>query len=105
MNSVSAAPDSSFERIMSAVMLAVFWTSFAALAGGLILWLTLPAGDAGLLTLAGGLLGLILMPLLRVIATLATAAARRDWLMLTATMMVLAILIALTLRDAATLRG
>jgi len=105
MNSVNAVSDSSFERIMSAVMLAVFWISFTALAGGLILWLTLAARDAGLLTLAGGLLGLILMPLLRVIATLATAAARRDWLMLAATMMVLAILIALTLRDAATLRG
>jgi len=105
MNSVNAVSDSSFERIMSAVMLAVFWISFTALAGGLILWLTLAARDAGLLTLAGGLLGLILMPLLRVIATLATAAARRDWLMLAATMMVLAILIALTLRDAATLGG
>lgn len=105
MNSVNAVSDSSFERIMSAVMLAVFWISFTALAGGLILWLTLAARDAGLLTLAGGLLGLILMPLLRVIATLATAAARRDWLMLAATMMVLGILIALTLRDAATLGG
>ena len=104
LNSVNIAPDSSFERVMSAVMLAAFWTSFTALAGGLVLWLTLAARDAGLLTLAGGLLGLILMPLLRVIATLATAAARRDWLMLAATMTVLAILIALTLREAAMLR-
>jgi hypothetical protein len=104
MNSDPAA-DSSFERIMSAVMLVVFWMSFSALAAGVILWLTFPARDAGLLALAGGLLGLILMPLLRVVATLATAAARRDWLMLAATLTVLAILIALTLRDAATLRG
>lgn len=96
-------PDSSVERIISAVMLAVFWAAFTALAAGLTLWLSLPSSDRGALALAGGLLGLILMPLLRVVSTLATAAARRDWLMLTATMIVLAILIALTLRDAARL--
>ena len=105
MNRLAADADSSFERIMSAVMLVVFWTAFTALGAGLMLWVTLPGSDAGLLTLAGGLLGLICMPLLRVVATLAAAVARRDWLMLAATIMVLAILIALTLRDAATLQG
>jgi len=96
-------PESSGERIISAVMLAVFWAAFTSLAAGLLLWLSQPSNDGGALALASGLLGLILMPLLRVISTLATAAARRDWLMLGATMMVLAILIALTLRDAARL--
>jgi hypothetical protein len=42
------------------------------------------------------------MPMLRVVWALATALAVRDWLMLGATLAVLAILIALTLRDAAT---
>jgi len=96
--------ETSFERIMSAVMMVMFWASFTALAVGLALWLAQPATDAGDLALAGGLLGLLLIPMLRLVWALATAAARRDWLMLGATLAVLAILIALTLRDAATLR-
>ena len=96
--------DSSVERIMSAVMLVVFWTAFAALAAGLALWLAAPAGDAGQLALAGGLLGLLLIPMLRLIWALAAASRRRDRVMFFATLAVMAILIALTLRDAATLR-
>ena len=96
--------ETSFERIIGAVMVVVFWTSFTALAAGLALWLAAPASDAGALALAGGLLGLLLIPMLRLIWALATASARRDWLMFGATLTVLAILIALTLRDAATLR-
>lgn len=95
--------DSSFQRIVSALMLVVFWASFAALGAGLVLWVAAPATDAGALAMAGGLLGLLLMPMLRVVWALATALASRDWLMLAATLTVLAILIALTLRDAATL--
>jgi hypothetical protein len=94
--------ESSFQRIVSALMLVVFWASFTALGVGLVLWLAAPATDAGSLAMAGGLLGLLLMPLLRVVWALATALASRDWLMLAATLTVLAILIALTLRDAAT---
>jgi Protein of unknown function (DUF1634) len=94
--------ESSFQRIVSALMLAVFWASFTALGVGLVLWLAAPATDAGSLAMAGGLLGLLLMPMLRVVWALATALAGRDWLMLAATLTVLAILIALTLRDAAT---
>lgn len=94
--------DSSFQRIVSALMVAVFWASYAALAGGLVLWLAAPATDAGSIAMAGGLLGLLLLPMLRVVWALATALATRDWLMLAATVTVLAILIALTLRDAAT---
>jgi len=94
--------ESSFQRIVSALMLAVFWASFTALGVGLVLWLAAPATDAGSLAMAGGLLGLLLMPMLRVVWALATALASRDWLMLAATLTVLAILMALTLRDAAT---
>jgi len=94
--------ESSFQRIVSALMLVVFWASFTALGVGLVLWLAAPATDAGALAMAGGLLGLLLMPMLRVVWALATALGSRDWLMLAATLTVLAILIALTLRDAAT---
>ena len=94
--------ESSFQRIVSTLMLVVFWASFTALGAGLALWLAAPASDAGSLAMAGGLLGLLLMPMLRVVWALATALASRDWLMLAATLTVLAILIALTLRDAAT---
>ena len=94
--------ESSFQRIVSALMLVVFWASFTALGVGLVLWLAAPATDAGSLAMAGGLLGLLLMPMLRVVWALATALGSRDWLMLAATLTVLAILIALTLRDAAT---
>jgi hypothetical protein len=98
---VTSPSESSFERIVSALMLVVFWTSFSALGAGLILWLAAPATDAGALAMAAGLLGLLLLPMLRVVWALATALAVRDWLMLGATLAVLAILIALTLRDAA----
>jgi hypothetical protein len=96
--------ESSVERIMSAVMLVVFWTAFAALAAGLVLWVAAPAGNAGQLALAGGLLGLLLIPMLRLIWALAAASTRHDWVMLFATLTVMAILTALTLRDAAMLR-
>jgi hypothetical protein len=95
--------ETSFERIVSALMLMVFWTAFSALGAGLALWLATSATDTGAIAMASGLLGLLLMPILRVIWAMATAIARRDWLMLGATVAVLLILIALTLRDAATL--
>jgi hypothetical protein len=98
------ATETSAERVMAAVMVVVFWTSFLALAAGLALWLAVPGSDAAALALASGLLGLLLIPMLRLIWVLAGASARRDWLTFGATLAVLAILIALTLRDAAMLR-
>ena len=98
----STSDESSLERVTAAVMLVAFWMAFTTLAVGLALWVAVPASDAGGLCLSGGLLGLLLMPLLRLAWTLATAIRRRDWLMFTATLAVLAILGALTLRDAAT---
>lgn len=97
-------PETRVERILSAVMLVVFWASFTALAAGLVIWLAVPASEAGALALANGLLGLLLIPMLRLVWALAGASARRDWLTFGATLTVLAILIALTLRDAALVR-
>ena len=99
----SAETETSFERIIAAVMLVVFWAAFTVLAAGLTLWLA-GSPEAGALALAAGLLGLLLIPMLRLISALATASARRDWLLFGATLTVLAILIALTLRDAAMVR-
>jgi len=97
----STSDESGLERVTSAVMLVAFWVAFATLAVGLALWTAVPASDAGALCLSGGLLGLLLMPLLRLASTLATAIRRRDWLLFMATLAVLAILGALTLRHAA----
>jgi hypothetical protein len=97
----SSAEESSFERVTAAVMLVAFWTSFVLLAAGLALWIARPANDTGALWLSAGLLGLLLIPLLRLAWTLATAIRQRDWLLFMATLAVLAILGALTLRDAA----
>jgi len=102
MTTNATARETSFERIVSTLMLVVFWIAFSALGAGLALWLATSATDAGAVAMAAGLLGLLLMPMLRVVWAMATALARRDWLMLGATLTVLAILIALTLRDAAT---
>ena len=99
---MTAIDESSFERVTGAVMLVAFWVAFATLALGLAIWIAAPGSDAGALYLSGGLLGLLLMPLLRLAWTLATAIRQRDWLMFMATLAVLAILGALTLRDAAT---
>ena len=98
----STSDESGLERVTSALMLVAFWVAFATLAVGLALWIAVPTSDAGALCLSGGLLGLLLMPLLRLASTLATAIRRRDWLLFMATLAVLAILGALTLRHAAT---
>jgi hypothetical protein len=95
------AGESSLERIIGGVMLAVFWLAFSTLGIGLILWIALPSSDAGLIWLNAGLLGLLLNPGLRLAWTLASALRQRDWLLLLATLVVFAILGALTLRDAA----
>ena len=98
---MTSRAESDVERAIAAAMLVVFWLAFAALAIGLALWLALPSRQAGAICLNAGLLGLLLNPLLRHGATLATALRCRDWLLLLATLAVLAILGALTLRDAA----
>ncbi|MBA2604008.1 MAG: hypothetical protein H0U94_10515 [Acidobacteria bacterium] len=88
------------ERIMSGLMLSVLWLSFAALAVGLGLWLTRPGNHAALL-LTGGLLGLFLIPVMKLADVSIAAVRERDWVTLAATLVVVVILLAFTLRDAA----
>ena len=97
----STSDESSFERVTGAVILVAFWVAFVTLGAGLALWIAVPASDIGALYLSAGLLGLLLIPLLRLAWILATAIRRRDWLLFMSTLAVLAILGALTLRDAA----
>jgi hypothetical protein len=97
----STSDESSAERVISAVMLVAFWMAFITLAVGLALWIAIPSSEAGPICLNAGLLGLLVMPLLRLAWTLAEAIRQRDWLIFTATLAVLAILGALTLRHAA----
>jgi hypothetical protein len=97
---VTSSCESRFERLVSAALLAAFWLAFTTLAAGLMLWLAAPATDAGAACLTAGLLGLLVLPLLRLTAAMATSLRERDWLTLLAALAVLAILTALTLRDA-----
>jgi hypothetical protein len=98
---VSATVDeSSLERIIDTVMLVVFWIAFSTLAIGLMLWLVAPSTDPGTVWLDAGVVGLLLNPALRLARTLSTAIRRRDWLLLLATLAVIAILAALTLPHA-----
>jgi hypothetical protein len=94
--------ESRIERVLSLVTLGVFWTAFICLAAGLTIWLTVPAGTPDPALLGTGFVGLLILPTLRVGGAIASAAATRDWITLTAALAVLAILCALTLRDAAT---
>jgi hypothetical protein len=96
--------ESGVERALSLLTLAVFWAAFICLAAGLMIWLTVPAGTPGPAFLATGFVGLLVLPMLRLGAAMVSAAGTRDWITLTAALAVLAILCALTLRDAATLR-
>ena len=97
-------PASAFERSVSVLMLGVFWAAFGCLAAGLTVWLSMPAATLGMNLLTTGLVGLLAMPLLRLTETIASAARSRDWMTMAATLAVLGILFALTLRDAARLK-
>ena len=98
----TASSESTLERIADASMLVIFWAAFASLATGLWLWVMRHDSESGALLLTGGLLGLMVLPTLRLVAAIATATRERDWLTLWSTLAVLALLGALTLRDAAT---
>ena len=100
MSAPERPADSSFERIIAAVTLIAFWSSFTSLAAGLSLWFAFPGSDTGSVCLSAGLLGLLLIPVLRLVSAIGTAIARRDWMLLASAMLVLLILVALTLRDA-----
>jgi hypothetical protein len=94
------ADESPAERAITVVMLAVFWASFLGLGAGLALWLAVPAPSPGSTLLNAGLAGLLALPVLRLLGAIASAARTRDWTTMAATVAVLAILFALTLRDA-----
>jgi hypothetical protein len=101
VDGTSNGDETRLERILMLLMLLLFWAAFLCLVAGLGLWL-LPHGDAvaaGFLRV--GLIGLIALPVLRLVLALATAARTRDGILLAATVAVLAIVWALTLRDAA----
>lgn len=92
------------ERVLAAVMLAVFWAAFSSLAAGLMLSVWHPRDDLGAELLNAGLLALLTMPILRLLTAVVSAARCRDWLTMGATLAVLGILFALTLRDAVRFR-
>lgn len=98
-----AIAESIAERALSTLMLVLFWVAFAGLTAGLICWLAAPTAAAGRDLLTAGLAGIIAMPILRLLAAMAAAVRTRDAVLLIATLAVIAILFALTLRDAARL--
>jgi hypothetical protein len=100
-----SAAESAFERIVALALLTVFWVAFLCLGAGLALWTVTPADTSTVRLMTTGLIGLLAMPMLRVAATLTTAVRTRDSILLAATAIVAAILLALTLRDAAAFRG
>jgi hypothetical protein len=97
-------PESLIERLVAMLMLAVFVAAFACLAAGLAIWIVDHGDETAALLLVGGLLSLMLLPTLRLAAAIAEAHRQRDWLMLGSSLAVLAILFALTFRDAARFR-
>ncbi|MGH9371136.1 MAG: hypothetical protein ACRD15_06355 [Vicinamibacterales bacterium] len=90
------------ERLLSVIILTVFWAAFMCLACGLALWLFLPADALGERFLRAGLIGLFILPILRLALAIAAAARARDAILFVATLAVITILLALTLRDAVT---
>jgi hypothetical protein len=101
----ATAPESVGERLLALLMLATQRLAFAGLAAGLIIWLAAPAAPAAAFLLRAGLIGLIALPLLRLLAAIAAAARAGDRILLFAALAVAAILLALTLRDAASVRA
>ena len=83
--------------------IAAFRLAFGCLAAGLGVWL-IRAGSPAPQILTAGLLGLLLMPVLKLVAVILAAGRERDWLTLGATVVVTIILFAFTFRDAAALR-
>jgi hypothetical protein len=97
----SSIDESSFERVTLALTRFTFGAASVMLAAGLGLWIAAPSSNHGALWLNGGLLALLLTPLLGLVRILATALRQRDWLLFMAAVAVLGILGVLTLRHAA----
>lgn len=93
--------ESRFERTTALVMVVLFWAAFSCLGAGLALWLADPVRPSGALLLFAGLMGLLTIPIVRLVSVIAGSLRQRDWLTFWATLAVMAILLALTVRDAA----
>ena len=91
------------DRLIGLLMLVVFRGAFTCLAAGLALWLWGPGTRGASHILEAGLIALLALPLLKILAVIAAAWREKDRLTLFATLTVLAVLMALTLRHAASL--
>ena len=96
----SRDPETLAERVIQTLMLIVFWSAFGCLGAGLALWVVNQRNDWAGVLLPSGLLSLMLLPALRLIAAIGASYRARDWMTFTSSVAVLAILFALTLRDA-----
>jgi uncharacterized membrane protein len=101
---IGARGPSPLERVISLANLVMFWSAFGLLAAGLAVWLAHPQGYLAARSLGAGLFALMAMPVLRLVASLAAAARSGDRVLLVATLAVAGILLALTLRGAASLK-
>lgn len=99
---IPVLPDTAASRAFSALMFGLLVMSGAGLLSGLVLWLVHPHGAPASVLLTSGLIGLLAIPVVKLVAVLVAAAGDRDWLTLGATLAVIVILFALTLRDALT---
>ena len=98
---MTRSPDESIvERITALFMIVLFWAAFSCLAAGLAVWLANPTSSAAALLLFAGLMGLLALPIVRLLSVIAGSLRQQDWITLAATIAVMAILLALTLRDA-----
>jgi hypothetical protein len=96
---ITPADDSVFERLTALFMVVLFWTAFGCLAAGVAFWL-IDSRTPGPFLLVAGLMGLLTIPIVRLLNVIAASVRQRDWITLSATLAVMAILFALTLRDA-----
>lgn len=99
---MSSPAESRFERILASLILAATWAASGLLLTGLILWL-IDRDGAGHALIVAGLWAFLGTPVLKLGAVSAAAAREGDRLTLAAAAAVMAILFALTLRDAASL--
>ena len=89
------------ERALDAALLTAFRLALVCMVAGLTWTLSAPADVRGAYVLTAGLLALMATPALRLLSILAAATRDRDWVTFGATVAVIVILVALTLRDAA----
>lgn len=97
MDPAAGAPERWLFRL-STLLLGLAWLCLAA---GTVWWVWRRAAPEAAALLSAGLLGLLALPVLRLASILAGAVRERDRVTIAATLAVIAILVAFTLRDAA----